>query len=72
MMEEQILLRNQVGESSVENLRKLSCREKILSSKIFSFTTVITLQKLEKQLEKERAEKEELKLLLEFREENVC
>ena len=29
MMEEQILLRNQVGESSVENLRKLSCREKI-------------------------------------------
>ena len=62
----------EVGESSVENLRKLSCREKILSSKIFSFTTVITLQKLEKQLEKERAEKEELKLLLEFREENVC
>ena len=29
MMEEQILLRNQLGESSVENLRKLSCREKM-------------------------------------------
>ena len=30
MMEEQILFRNQVGESSVENLRKLSCRENFL------------------------------------------
>ena len=28
MMEEQILFRNQVGESSMEYLRKLSCREK--------------------------------------------
>ena len=29
MMKEQILLRNQVGESYVENLRQLSCREKM-------------------------------------------
>ena len=28
MMEEQILFRNQVGESSMEYLRKLSCRGK--------------------------------------------
>ena len=70
MMEEQILFRNQVGESSMEYLRKLSCREKNLSSRIFSFTTVIRIQKLEQKLEKERAEKEELKLLLEEREEN--
>ena len=56
MMEEQILFRNQVRESSVENIRKLSCREIFLSSRIFSFTTVIRFQKLEQKLEKERAE----------------
>ena len=68
-MEEQILFRNQVGESSMEHLVCCHVGKKFLSSRIFSFATVIRLQKLEQKLEKERAE-EELKLLLEEREEN--
>ena len=72
MMEEQLL--SGPKQVKVPWRISVSCHvgKKNLPSRIFSFTTVIRLQTVEQQLQKARAEKEELRLLFEEREENVC